>query len=148
MNVLEKHAEKSDKIFSSSNTIICFSVGSQMPTSVSYLSSKQTNLPKYMRRCCKCAFLQQHFCCETALLLYWNIYIIINWFLFIVSLYASCICISQSRVFEFCQFHLIENKVAFYLSLLIFVYTMVWCSFLHPENCLCVYSNFVTANFA
>jgi hypothetical protein len=45
MKVLEKHAEKSDKIlFSSSSTNISISVGSQMHTSVSYLSSKQTNV--------------------------------------------------------------------------------------------------------
>ena len=68
MNVLEEHAEKSDKIFSSSNTIICISVGNQMHTSVSYLSSKQTNLPKYMR-CNKCVFRKQHLCCGTTSLL-------------------------------------------------------------------------------
>jgi hypothetical protein len=44
MNVLEKHAEMSDKIFSSPSTIICLYVGSQMHTSVSYLSNKQTHL--------------------------------------------------------------------------------------------------------
>jgi hypothetical protein len=44
MNVLEEHAEKSDKIFPTSSTIICLYVGNQMPTSVSYLSNKQTHL--------------------------------------------------------------------------------------------------------
>jgi hypothetical protein len=74
-NVLEGAAEKSDKIFSTSSTIICLCVGSQMPTSVSYLSNKQTHL-----NICAHIITCISWIPRVSLRWYWNIYFVLKWF--------------------------------------------------------------------